>query len=171
MALFYCLSHRFSGFSHKVQTLLHKVLESVLTTDIHDALFRLTREKAIDAYRNIALARPDEHGQMFLSLLLTEGRWAWKEKLQRLESLQAEDLAHFHRELMARNSVTLGVFGNVSEESALGLGELVERLMRRNGRFEPLCPSLQVRGRGRGMDGRPIGGRHQSVTARERGAL
>lgn len=138
-------SFSFSGFSHKIQTLLHKVLESLLSLSLHEGLFALIKEKQIDAYNNIALARPDEHGQMFLSLLLTEGRWAWRDKLRRVEGMQMGDLAAFHKEMLGRqNCVKVGVFGNVSEESALGVGEQVERLLRRNGRFEPLSPSVQV---------------------------
>lgn len=64
--------------------------------------------------------------------------------------MEMGDLASFHKEMLGRqNSVKVGVFGNVSEESALGIGEQVERLLRRNGRFEPLSPSVQVREGGR----------------------
>jgi len=64
--------------------------------------------------------------------------------------MEVGDLALFHKEMLGReNSVKVGVFGNVSRESALGVGEQVERLLRRNGRFEALSPSVQVRERGR----------------------
>ncbi len=137
------LSLRFTGFSHKIQTLLHKVLESLLALDLHESLFRLSKEKAMDAYKNIKMARPDEHGAIFLSLLLTEGRWAWRDKLRRVEGLEVADLAQYHHELLNTASVKVGVFGNVSRESALGVGEQVERLLRRNPKFAALTPSLQ----------------------------
>jgi secreted Zn-dependent insulinase-like peptidase len=71
------LSLRFSGFSHKIQTLLHKVLEALLALNLHEGLFALAKEKAIDVYRNVKLARPDEHCAIYLALLLIEGRWDW----------------------------------------------------------------------------------------------
>lgn len=35
------------------QTLLHKVLEALLALNLHEGLFALAKEKAIDAYRNV----------------------------------------------------------------------------------------------------------------------
>jgi len=68
--------------------------------------------------------------------------------------MEVGDLALFHKEMLGReNSVKVGVFGNVSRESALGVGEQVERLLRRNGRFEALSPSVQVREREGGRGG------------------
>ena len=93
------LSLRFSGFSHKLQTLLHRVLESLLSINMQEGLFTLSKEKAIDAYRNIRLARPDEHCSIYLSLLLTEGRWDWRDKLERVRSLDLHDLASYHRQV------------------------------------------------------------------------
>ena len=137
------LSLRFNGYSHKIQTLLHKVLESLLALDLQEGLFRLSKEKAIDAYKNIALARPDEHCAIYLSLLLTEGRWDWRDKLRRVESLELSDLANFHHEVLNTSSVRVGVFGNIARECALGIGESVERLLKRNPKFSALSPSLQ----------------------------
>lgn len=93
------LSLRFTGFSHKLQTLLHKVLESLLSLNMQESLFNLSKEKAIDAYRNIRMARPDEHCSIYLSLLLTEGRWDWRDKLERVQSLDLHDMASYHRQV------------------------------------------------------------------------
>ena len=64
--------------------------------------------------------------------------------------MEVGDLALFHKDMLGReNCVKIGVFGNVSRESALGVGEQVERLLRRNGRFEALSASVKVRQEGR----------------------
>jgi secreted Zn-dependent insulinase-like peptidase len=37
----------FSGFSHKLQTLVHRVLESLIQLSIQEKLFALCKERAI----------------------------------------------------------------------------------------------------------------------------
>lgn len=53
------------------------MLEALLALNLHEGLFALAKEKAVDAYRNVKLARPDEHCAIYLALLLIEGRWDW----------------------------------------------------------------------------------------------
>jgi hypothetical protein len=138
---------------------------------VQEKLFSLVKEKAVDALRNVALARPDEHACRHLTLLLTENQWIWTDELRRLEALERNDLEVFHRQVrrvgvgaragpscvdlsvfsglcsalqvMLSLSLRLGVLGNMSESCALGLGEEMESLLHRNPRFSPLPPSLQ----------------------------
>lgn len=51
------LSLRFRGFSHKLQSLLFKVLESLVALHLHEGLFQLAKEKALDAYRNVKVCK------------------------------------------------------------------------------------------------------------------
>ena len=46
-------------------------------------------------------------------------------------------------QLLSTSTVKVGVFGNVGQESAVGIAEQVERLLRRNPKFSSLTPSLQ----------------------------
>jgi hypothetical protein len=56
---------------------------------------------SLQGYRNLAMARPDEHCGRDLSLVLTEGRWDWRDKLDRAQALDLQDLTAFHKQVRA----------------------------------------------------------------------
>eukprot|EP00952_Eustigmatos_sp_NYUAD-ZCMA_P011788 47696-Eustigmatos_ZCMA.PRE.1 len=70
----------------------------MLGLEVQEKLFALVKEKSVDAYRNVALLRPDEHGSLLLGLVTTEGRWDWRDKLQRAQRIELHDLQTFQRQ-------------------------------------------------------------------------
>ena len=93
------LTLHFSGFSHKLQTLVNRVTESFLTLNVQEGLFSVVKEKACQAYHNVSLKRADEHASLWLSLLLQEGKWNWRDKLDRAQTVDAGELEAFHKQV------------------------------------------------------------------------
>lgn len=49
--------------------------------------------------RNVRLARPDQHCSIFHDLLTQEGRWDWRDKLERAQTYESTDLIVFHKQV------------------------------------------------------------------------
>jgi hypothetical protein len=69
---------------------------------------------------------------------------ARRDKLRRVQGVEIGDLTTFHHELLSTASVKVGCFGNLSKESAMGVAESVDRILKRNPKFSlTRTPSVQ----------------------------
>jgi insulysin len=125
-----------SGYSHRVSTLLERILSSIdtlpqfLTSDILDRIIEKTRNQ----FSAFLVAQPYQHAIYATDLCLEDPKWRMQDRLAALEDVTLDDLLYFSSRILRRFHVEMLVHGNVTAQQALVFSEMLLK------RWEPQLP-------------------------------
>lgn len=68
-----------SGYSHKQQILLEKILDQMFKFDFDVKRFEIIKEQLLRSLMNFKVEQPYQHAVYYLALILTEHAWTKQE--------------------------------------------------------------------------------------------
>lgn len=68
-----------SGYSHKQQVLLEKILELMFNFEFDPKRFEIIKEQLLRSLKNFKAEQPYQHAVYYLALILTEHAWTKQE--------------------------------------------------------------------------------------------
>ena len=124
-----------SGYSHKVSTLLERILVAVETfpAAVTEDVFERVVEKARNQFAAFLVAQPYQHAIYAADLCLEDSKWGWPERRSALDEATRDDLLYFASRVLERLAIEALVHGNLTGRQALD--DVVQRLVKR---WEPL---------------------------------
>lgn len=135
------------GYNHKQPVLLKKILERITNFQVDPKRFSVFKERCIVALKNFSAEQPHQHALYYTTFLLEELAWHKDELLDAMEELTVEKLAAFIPDLLGRLHIECLFHGNLTKEEALGTSDLVETILKENGKTKPLLPQQLMRHR------------------------
>lgn len=148
-----------SGYSHKQQVLLEKILDQMFNFEIDSNRFEIFKEEMLRSLRNFNVEQPYQHAVYYLALLLTEHAWTKPELIDavsckysflscHLRNVQyfffitvitVERLQQYVKDFLARMHVECFIHGNIDKQKTLILTGLIEqKLLQTNSMKLPL---------------------------------
>uniref|UniRef100_K3W5F3 Insulin-degrading enzyme n=1 Tax=Globisporangium ultimum (strain ATCC 200006 / CBS 805.95 / DAOM BR144) TaxID=431595 RepID=K3W5F3_GLOUD len=111
------------GFSHKLSSLLFKVLNVMmsLTKDkysFQDAIFERVKDRTKRMYENFFLEEPYQHAVYGSSLLLESAKWSVEDKIQAIQCLTVRDLSAHAQVLFQQVFIEGFFYGNLQRSVA-----------------------------------------------------
>lgn len=125
-----------SGFSDRMPVLLTKILEAMRDLDFQPERFEVLRDKLARDYRNWDMSMPFRQVTEWQSYIHREKYWLVKEKLQQVSQIDQGAVIEHAREVLGRMHVETLVHGVFSEQEALELSSLVDKILSP----QPLAP-------------------------------
>lgn len=116
-----------SGYDDKLVVLFDEVLDAFESTAIDPEKFAVAREQLAKAYANLALDHPHRQVTAALSRLLHPQFWPGTALLEALGRVTPETLASWREKRLTGMGATLFVHGNLDEDAACELADLVQR--------------------------------------------
>lgn len=68
-----------SGYSHKQQVLLERILDQLFKFEFDEKRFDIIKEQLLRALQNFKAEQPYQHAVYYLALILTEHAWTKQE--------------------------------------------------------------------------------------------
>eukprot|EP00850_Spirogloea_muscicola_P018425 SM000168S02624 [mRNA] locus=s168:264494:272208:+ [translate_table: standard] len=118
-----------SGYSHKLMTLLEKILSKAFAFDFTDDRFHNVQETTFKEYLNFKYHQPYYHGIYSTSYLLEHKTWHISEYTNALPELGPEDLRAFYPKLLSQCFFECFVAGNFLSEEAVVIFDKVESML------------------------------------------
>eukprot|EP00271_Cylindrocystis_brebissonii_P012852 TRINITY_DN32367_c0_g1_i1.p1 TRINITY_DN32367_c0_g1~~TRINITY_DN32367_c0_g1_i1.p1 ORF type:complete len:963 (+),score=199.34 TRINITY_DN32367_c0_g1_i1:121-2889(+) len=119
-----CIELKVGGFNDKLTSLLEKIFTQLKGFTVDAARFEVLREELVRAYHNIHV-KPLRHSAYLRLRLLKERTWPVEAKIQALRAATPEDLRVFVPHLLGQVHVEGLAHGNMTEEEALRLADIV----------------------------------------------
>lgn len=126
----------FSGFNHKLGTLAQKLLHRMRTLTVDPDRFRILKEQGVRELANAFLDQPYQHTFTIIDGLNVQGA-SFVERLAVVEEVTLEGVQQHIGRMFARADAELLVQGNMLQEEAAKLAELVSKELH----FQPLLPT------------------------------
>ncbi|KDP26059.1 hypothetical protein JCGZ_21092 [Jatropha curcas] len=138
-----------AGYNDKLKTLLEAVIGKIAKFYVNLERFAVIKEKLVKEYENKKFQQPHHHATYYCSLLLSEQKWPWMEKLEALPHLDAEDLAKFTPVMLSRAFLECYIAGNIECSEAVSIVQYVEDVFFKgeNPICQPLFPSQYLTNR------------------------
>lgn len=162
------ISLSISGYSHKTQVLLSKVIEQMFDFNFCPKRFEIIKEQLYRSLKNFNAEQPYQHAVYYLALILTEHAWTKQElvdavsckylcsaiekyhsinhltlcysfQMPRNIVITTERLVQYIKDFLSRMHVECLIHGNVNNQQALHLSNIVEqKLQMTNAKTLPL---------------------------------
>ncbi|XP_025191537.1 insulin-degrading enzyme-like [Melanaphis sacchari] len=143
----YGFKMQLSGFNHKLQILLEKTINKLLTFKIDPLRFEILKEELIRDLKNIDMEQPSRSAMRYNSVILSEDVWAPNKLLATINDVQIKDIEEFIDKFFSHMFMEALVYGNIDKPKALELIHILETpFLGRNG-FRKLLPCEIVRAR------------------------
>lgn len=142
------------GFSHKLSTLLFKVLHAMMnmtkdTYKFEEAIFERVKDRTKRMYENFFLEEPYQHAVYSSSLLLESAKWSVEDKIQAIQRLTIRDLSMYAQLVFQQVFIEGFFYGNLERSAASPLMQNVVKEFRfgtARGSF-PILPSQATKSR------------------------
>lgn len=118
------------GYNDKLPVLLEKVLVSVRDLEIKEDRFKIIKERLTRGYRNSEFVAPYQQIGQYTRWLGSERGWVTEQYLNELAGIQANDVRAFKPLLLGQMHIETLVDGNVYQEDALHIGDLIEKTLK-----------------------------------------
>ena len=132
------------GFNDKMSVLLERVLRAVRDLEIKQERFSVAKERVRKAYKNFDYREPYRQITAFSRMLISERSWAPFQILEQLPAVTAEDMRSYFPELLRQMHIEILVHGNLHEEDARNIANLVESTLRPRRLPESQWPSRRA---------------------------
>ncbi|KAI1854932.1 hypothetical protein JX265_002571 [Neoarthrinium moseri] len=119
-----------AGYNDKLPVLLEQVLLTMRDLDVKDERFDIIKERLTRGYRNWELQQPFTQIGDYVSWLTAEHDYVVDQLEAELPSITADDVRHFHKQLMSQMHIEAYVHGNLYKEDALKLTSMVEKILK-----------------------------------------
>jgi len=125
-----------SGYNHKAHILLKRIVQAMtdFQNKIELSLFDRMKDKVSKQYANFQFAQPYQHAFYAVDLCLESSKWSIEDKMTELESITMSDVIDFARLVMTRFHLETLVHGNVSNDEAKYISDIILD------EFKPLPP-------------------------------
>ncbi|KAL7290058.1 hypothetical protein TKK_0015787 [Trichogramma kaykai] len=134
-----------SGYDHKLDVLLEKVMERLMNFDYEEERFEILKENYIRNLKNFEAEQPYQHVAYYLAVLLSEQVWVKNELLNATPLLTYERVRQFAPLLMSKMHIESLIHGNFTRDEALRMGKIVENKIISNlPDLTPLLPRQMV---------------------------
>ncbi|KAF9428230.1 Insulinase (Peptidase M16) [Podila epigama] len=114
------------GYNDKALVLLRMVIQRIRTYTVDPDRFHLIHEKLEREYANFQMEEPSRLAIYYMSQLLQEKQWTYKEKLTELKGLTPGDVQMFIPLLFSRLHIEGLVHGNMDQTDALEACTIIE---------------------------------------------
>ncbi|KAJ9184810.1 hypothetical protein P3X46_004498 [Hevea brasiliensis] len=138
-----------NGYNHKLKTLLETIIGKIAKFYVNPDRFAVIKEKLRKDYENCKFQQPNEQATYYCSLVLSDQKWPWMEKLEVLPNLEAEDLAKFTPMMLSRAFLECYIAGNIECSEAESIIQYVEDVFFKGPHpiCQPLFPSQHLTNR------------------------
>ncbi|KAJ3300130.1 Insulinase (Peptidase M16) [Borealophlyctis nickersoniae] len=115
------------GYNDKLPNLLTKIVQKMAGLKVDPERFKFIKEQLTRSYKNWAMESPHQHAIYSTTYITQEKLWTHEEKLAELEGITPEMIQNFYPHLLEAMYIEGLVHGNVEEQEALKLLEIVEK--------------------------------------------
>ena len=119
-----------SGYNDRMPVLLEKVLTSLRNLQIKEERFDIIHERVTRSYRNHAYNSPYQQVGSYTQWLANDHGFIVEERLVEMASVTIEDVRAFVPAMLGQFHIEALVHGNLYQEDALKMADLVERILR-----------------------------------------
>ncbi|KAG0345952.1 Insulinase (Peptidase M16) [Podila humilis] len=117
------------GYNDKALLLLERVIQKLKTLAVDRDRFLVLQEQLERQYMNFGIESPHTLAQYYMTQLLQERSWTYKEKLEEVKVLTPVDIQVFYPQLLSRLHINCLVHGNMDEVQTLEACSLVENTL------------------------------------------
>ncbi|KAI1157246.1 Metalloenzyme, LuxS/M16 peptidase-like protein, partial [Nemania serpens] len=114
-----------SGYNDKLAVLLEQVLITMRDLVVKDNRFEIVKECLTRGYKNCELQQPFTQIGGYVSWLTSEHGYVIEQLSAELPAITAEDVRSSHRQIMSQLHIEACVHGNLYEEDALKLTDMI----------------------------------------------
>ncbi|KAI1157274.1 peptidase M16 inactive domain-containing protein [Nemania serpens] len=114
-----------SGYNDKLAVLLKQVLITMHDLVVEDNRFDVIKERLTREYKNCELQEPFKQVGDYISWLTSEHGHIVGQLSAELPAITAEDVRSFHRQLISQSYIEAYAHGNLYEEDALKLTDMI----------------------------------------------
>ncbi|XP_050431882.1 insulin-degrading enzyme isoform X2 [Adelges cooleyi] len=143
----YGFKMQLSGFNHKLDILLKKTIDKLLTFKSDPLRFDIIKEEKIRDLKNIAMEQPYHSAMRYNSVILSEAAWTPNELLASLEDVKIENIEEFTGKFLSNMFMESLIYGNIDKAKALDLIQILETPFTTRQGFRKLLPRQMVRSR------------------------
>ncbi|XP_052772336.1 insulin-degrading enzyme-like [Mya arenaria] len=133
------------GYNDKLDVLLMRVLEKMVTFEIDPKRYDIIKELYGRSLRNFDAEQPHQHAVYFTNVVMSEQLWTQEELLDSLQEVSLEKLKLFIPQLFSKMYIEGLVYGNVTRKSSLAMCEMLEGILREKVGTRELLPSQRRR--------------------------
>ncbi|XP_060579124.1 insulin-degrading enzyme-like, partial [Ruditapes philippinarum] len=112
----YGISLSVKGYNDKLDVLLRKILEKMVSFKIDPKRFEILKELYGRGLKNFVAEQPHQHAVYFTSVVMSELLWTQVELLNSLEEVTLEKLTSFLPQLFSKMHIEGLVYGNVTKQ-------------------------------------------------------
>lgn len=141
----YGISLTVRGYSDKLDVLLNKIVQKMVSFNIDKKRFEILKEAYGRSLRNFYAEQPHQHAVYFTTVVMSELMWTQEEMLYCLEEVTVEKLELFLPQLFSKMYIEGLVYGNVTREKAVEMTEMIEGILRDKVMTKELLPSQKLR--------------------------
>nr|XP_027070779.1 insulin-degrading enzyme-like 1, peroxisomal isoform X1 [Coffea arabica] len=123
--LYYGVSNYYEGFqvtlvgyNHKMRILLETIIEGIAKFEVKPDRFSVMKELLIKDYQNLKFQQPYQLAKYYCSLALQYPTFPWKDELEVLHHLEADDLVQFYPLMLSRVFLECFIAGNLEPTEA-----------------------------------------------------
>ncbi|XP_037080309.1 insulin-degrading enzyme-like [Pollicipes pollicipes] len=132
------------GFSHKLDVLLRKIMDSMVSFRVDRARFDVLKEAYLRSLRNFAAEQPYLHATHKMNVVLVEKYWEHDALLEAVDELTVEAVERLLPLLLSKLHLECLLEGNLTRGRALELVSLVESRLRDGFSVRPIPAALQI---------------------------
>ncbi|KAI0380898.1 hypothetical protein F5Y04DRAFT_289141 [Hypomontagnella monticulosa] len=118
-----------SGYNDKLPVLLEQVLVTMRDLEVKDERFEIIKERLTRGYKNCELQQPFTQIGDYVSWLTAEHDYVVEQLVAVLPGITADNVRHFHLQVMSQLHIEAHVHGNVYKEDALKLTDMIEKIL------------------------------------------
>lgn len=133
------------GYSDKVDVLLRKVVEKLVTFKPDPKRYEILKELYGRSLRNFHAEQPHQHAVYFTSVLMSELLWTQEELLDALDEVTYDKVTNFLPQLLSKLYIEGLVYGNITKQKALEMTERMETILKEQAGTRELLPSQKRR--------------------------
>ncbi|KAL4232280.1 hypothetical protein ACF0H5_009851 [Mactra antiquata] len=133
------------GYSDKLDVLLKKIVEKMVSFKIDPKRFEILKEMYCRSLKNFHAEQPHQHAVYFTSVVMSELLWTQEELLDSLEEVTLDKLNAFLPQLFSRMYIEGLVYGNVTKQNAFDMTSVVEDVLKKEMLTKELLPSQRKR--------------------------
>ncbi|CAH1739015.1 unnamed protein product [Aphis gossypii] len=143
----YGFKMQLSGFNHKLDVLLKKTIDKLLTFKIDPLRFEILKEEKIRDLKNIDMEQPYHSAMRYNSIILSEDAWDPKDLLAAIHDVKIENIEEFIKKFLSQMFMESLVYGNIDKPKALELMQILETPFLGQNGFRKLLPRQMFRSR------------------------
>ncbi|KAL5021570.1 hypothetical protein ScPMuIL_000725 [Solemya velum] len=133
------------GYNDKLGVLLKKIMQKLTSFQVDPKRYEILKELFTRSLRNFNAEQPHQHAMYYTSVLMSEIMWTKDEMLEAMEDVTLENLQNFIPKLLYKLHMEGLIYGNISEQKALELSDIVENVLSSQSGTKPLLASQHKR--------------------------